>query len=212
MGKPRYKEVSERDKKAFLNLLSEDEELILATGYGRTYLRQRFIIQLMLPGVIFIFGGFALFYFYHPSLPEGLINLWVPGNGLILGLVLAGVFSYLQTLWLYHANRYLLTTRRVILKRGLVNVKLVSALYDKITHIELNQGFVDRFFLHHGQIKIHTAGSEKDELVLDYVESPIEFKNILERLINSERERFNKNITPVVEIEGELVEENKLRK
>lgn len=189
---------SSKEKKNFARLLSEDEELIIATGFGKTYLRQHFIIQLILPGGIFIVGGF-LYAYYTKAI--------APGYGLLIGLLLSAIFSYLKTLYTYHANRYLLTTRRVILKKGLMNVKLTSALYDKITHIEMDQSLYDRMFLHHGNITIHTAGSEKDELVLTFVEYPVEFKNILERLINRERERFGKSSGPVVTLEGEIVEE-----
>lgn len=198
MGKPRYSDgASIKNKKTFASYLSEDEELIIATGYGKTYLRQRFIIQLILPGIIFIFAGFAYAYFTKAI---------APGYGLIIGLVIASVFSYIMTVWIYNANRYLLTTRRVIIKRGILTVKLTSALYDKITHIEMDQSLYDRIFLHHGTIKIHTAGSEKDELVLNFVEYPVEFKNMLERLINRERGRYSHPTSSVVAVEGELVE------
>ncbi len=198
MGKSRYGEgASAKEKHAFARLLSEDEELVIATGFGRTYLRQQFIIQVILPGIIFIFGGFAYAYFSKTI---------APGYGLLLGLLAACVFSFFKTLWIYHSNRYLLTTRRVIIKKGILAVRLTSALYDKITHIEMNQSLYDKIFLHHGIIKIHTAGSEKDELVLYYVESPIEFKNLLERLINREREQFGRPTGSVMAVEGEIVE------
>lgn len=198
MGKSRYGEgASTKDKRAFARLLSEDEELVIATGFGRTYLRQQFIVQIILPGIIFILGGFAYAYFSKT------IAL---GYGLLLGLLASGIFSFFKTMWIYHSNRYLLTTRRVIIKKGILAFKLTSALYDKITHIEMNQSLYDKIFLHHGIIKIHTAGSEKDELVLYYVESPIEFKNLLERLINREREQFGRPTGSVMAMEGEIIE------
>lgn len=199
MSKKRYgEEASEKDKKAFAKFLSEDEELIIATGFGKTYLRQRFVIQIILPGAVIILGIFL--YLYYARQVD-------PGQALLVGFLGSMVFSYLMTLWIYHANRYLLTTRRVILKRGLLTVRLITALYDKITHIEVEQSLYDRLFLHHGMIKIHTAGSEKDEIVLKYVEYPVDFKNMLERLINREREHFGRSSTPLVAVEGEVVDE-----
>lgn len=199
MGKPRYKEsATEAQKKAFSKFLSEDEELILATGFGRHYLRQLFLIRLFIPGVIFILALFAGAYFY---------KFMSPINGLLLGFLIAIIFALFLNWWTYNANRYLLTTRRVILKKGLVTVKLTSALYDKITHLEVDQGIVDRLFLHHGTIYIHTAGSEKDELVLKYVESPIEFKNLLERLINRQRGEFSRGVSPTTPLVGEVIED-----
>ena len=118
--------------------------------------------------------------------------------------MLSILFSLIKTWVTYQANRYLLTTRRVIVKRGFFTVKLASALYDKITHIEVDQSFVDRMFLHHGTILVHTAGSNSDEIVLQYVESPIEFKNILERLINREREQYGRQMSPVVALKSKF--------
>jgi uncharacterized membrane protein YdbT with pleckstrin-like domain len=129
------------------------------------------------------------------------------GIGMLGGIVLSSVWALLLAIWHYHANRYLLTTRRVIIKKGLVSVKLISALYDKITHIEVDQGIMDRLIMKHGDIIINTAGGNRDELKILSVDEPVQFKNLLERLINRERERFGGTSGPVVTVEGELVEE-----
>src|SRR5260221_477574 len=189
--------VSPKDKKHFAGILAEDEELILATGFGKHYLRQLFILQLMLPGLAFILIGLAaVVYFFQ-------LNFIL---GILIGLGLAVVFSILKTFLTYHSNHYLLTTRRVIIKKGYFTVKLTTALFDKITHIEEDQGFIDRIVLHHGTILIHTAGSNKDELVLRYVEEPIQFKNLLERLIHREREHYSRGSTPLEAVEGEVID------
>jgi len=105
----------------------------------------------------------------------------------------------------YHSNRYLLTTRRVIIKKGIFGVKLTTTLYDKITHLEVDQTIVDRLLLHHGNIIINTAGVTKGEIVLRYVDYPLELKNLLERLINREREQFGLRSTPLQTVEGEII-------
>jgi uncharacterized membrane protein YdbT with pleckstrin-like domain len=199
MAKPKYSTegASPKDKKRFVKYLTEDEELILATGFGRHYLRQLFVIQLLLPGIIFILLGVAIGWY---SLQ------WAMAYGILLGFGLATLYSLLKTILTFHSNRYLLTTRRVIIKKGYFTVKLTTALFDKITHIEVDQGFIDRLILHHGTIMIHTAGSNKDELVLKYVEEPIEFKNLLERLISREREQYSRGGTPLVAMEGEVID------
>lgn len=198
MAKQRYKDSpSENERRAFAKYLSEDEELILATGYGKIYMRQKFIIYIMIPGAIFILIGLGIAYYYKFSL----------GYGLGLGFLASIIFAWIKSLHTYNAHRYLLTTRRIIVKAGFFTVKLQSALYDKITHIEVDQGIYDRLIMHHGRVIIHTAGMNKNEITLDYVDSPIEFKNLLERLINREREQFSKGIGgSITTVEGELVE------
>lgn len=186
-----------KEKKAFKDFLSEDEELVLATGFGKNYMRHKFAYYSMWPGGLLMIAGLGLAYYYQFNL----------GVGLLAGFIAASTYALIHSVWHYHANRYLLTTRRVIIKKGLLSVRLTSALYDKVTHIEVEQSVVDRWLLKHGNIIINTAGGNKDELHIKAIDEPIEFKNLLERLINRERERFSGQNGPVVTLEGELVEE-----
>ena len=197
MGKLHYQNSpSEDEKKAFARFLAEDEELVLVTGLGKVYLRQIFILSLAMPGFIFIGGFLAAAYFLNFNL----------GYGLLLGLIIASMVGVFKTIYAHHATRYLLTTRRVIIKKGLLTVKMTSALYDKITHIDVIQTFLEKLLMHHGKIVINTAGMNKDEIILSFVDYPIEFKNLLERLINREREQLGFRSGPVATVEGEIVE------
>lgn len=198
MAKLHYKESpTPAQASSFAHYLAEDEELILVTGLGKAYIRSKFIMYLFLPGLIFGIGGALLGWFLHFN----------QTNALILGLSLTVVVAILKTMHIYHANRYLLTTRRVIVKKGLFAVKLYAALYDKITHLEVDQGFIDRLFLHHGTIIVNTAGLNKGEIVLQFVDYPMELKNLMERLINREREQFGLRPGGVTSVEGEIVED-----
>lgn len=194
MAKFHYKESPSLDqKKAFKPYLSEDEELVLVTGLSRAYLRSKFFTYLLFPGLIFL----AL----------GLGGGWALGIGkitaLIIGIALMFLSAILKTMHIYHANRYLLTTKRILIKKGLFAVKLTTALYDKITHIEVDQSMMDRFLFHHGSININTAG--QGQIVLNSIEYPMEIKNLLERLINREREQLGMRAQSTTTLEGEIV-------
>lgn len=196
MGKFHYKESpSQKQKKAFSPYLSEDEELVLATGLSKAFIRSMFMLYLLWPGIIFALLGLGLGWFFHLSR----LNTTL----LSLGLMLVGVIF--KTMHLYHANRYLLTTRRVIIKKGIFGVKLTVALYDKITHLEVDQSFVDRMLLHHGSVIVNTAGLNKGEIILKFVDYPMEVKNLMERLINREREQMGMRAQTITEVEGEIV-------
>ncbi len=196
LGRKAHPQEIKRPKKAFEEFLSDDEEMVLATGFGKNYMRHKFIYLLLWPGGIAMALGVGLAYY-------GEFNL---GVGMLGGLILGSIWALLLTIWHYHANRYILTTRRVIIKRGLISVKLISALYDKITHIEVDQGIMDRLIMKHGNIIINTSGGNGDQIKIDSIDEPIKFKNLLERLINRERERFGGQSGPVVTLEGELVD------
>lgn len=197
MAKFHYKDSpSPAQKKAFTPYLSEDEELILVTGLSKAYIRSKFIIYFVFPGIIFGLLGFGLGWVLKLDI------LW----SVIIGLILVLIVALLKTLHIYHANRYLFTTRRVIIKQGLFSVKLTAALFDKITHIEVDQSFIDRLLLHHGHIIVNTAGLSRNEIILSYVDYPIELKNLLERLINREREQYGMRPSAVSTVEGQIVE------
>ena len=186
---------SEKQKKAFSKYLSEDEELVLVTGVSSAYLRQEFILFLLMPGLFFVLGGGLFGWFI------GFSKVWTA----IFAISLMLICAILKTVHLYHSNRYIFTTRRAMIKRGIFGVKLLTALYDKITHIEVDQSLVDRMLLHHGNIVVNTAGMSKNEFILKYVDYPIELKNLLERLINREREQMGRKFETLSTVEGEVI-------
>lgn len=196
MAKFHYRESpSQKQKNTFKKYLSEDEELVLVTGLSQAYIRSKFIMYLLFPGLLFFALGLGLGWLL------GLGKTWA------LTLALVGLLgaAILKTMHIYNANRYLLTTRRVIIKKGVFGVKITAALFDKITNLEVIQSFVDRLLLHHGTIMINTAGMNKGEISLKYVDYPLELKNLLERLINREREQFGLRGTTLTEVEGEII-------
>ncbi len=196
MAKFHYRESpTEKQKNAFKKYLSEDEELVLVTGLSGAYVRSRFLMYVLFPGMLFLGLGLGAGWFF------GLDKI----VALILGIVGMFVAALIKTMHIYHANRYLLTTRRIIIKKGLLSVKITAALFDKITNLVVDQSFVDRLLMHHGTIVVNTAGVSKGEITLKYVDYPLELKNLLERLINREREQFGLRGATLTEVEGEII-------
>ena len=196
MGKLHYKESpTPAQKSSFAPYLAEDEELILITGLSQAYIRSKFIMYMLFPGIIGFGAGFLI----------GNILGIDQFQSFLVATFLMIVFALFKTLHLFHSNRYLLTTRRAIIKKGFFSVKLMAALYDKITHLEVDQGFIDRLLLHHGTIIVNTAGSNKDEIILKYVDYPMEFKNLMDRLISREREQYGTRGGTINTVEGEII-------
>lgn len=196
MAKFHYRESpTEKQRKAFKKYLSEDEELVLVSGLSKAFIRSKFIMYLLFPGMLFLGLSLGL------SWVSGFDKIWA----LVLGILFMFLSALVKIMHTYHANRYLLTTRRVIIKKGLFSVKLTAALFDKITHLEVDQSIVDRMLLHHGNIVVNTAGLNKGEIMLKFVDYPLELKNLLERLINREREQFGLRGATLTEVEGEII-------
>jgi uncharacterized membrane protein YdbT with pleckstrin-like domain len=162
----------------------------------------------MLPGFILWFAGVGIAYFFVPKDGYSTEDVWrlSIGFGLILGLVLSMVFAYLKAVWQYHAHKYLLTDKRIIIKTGLLTVHLTGVLFDKITHLEVDQSWFDRLVMKHGDIIINTAGMHKDELRLDYIDYPIEFKGLMEKLISRTQRQHGLEPDPVFAVDGEVVD------
>lgn len=178
MAKHHYpEEPSESDLKAAKKFISPYEKLGLITGYGDLWIRQQFTRKVIFPGGIFIVLALIYAFFRHVSYTYALL----------IGFILSIIYAIIATAYLKKSHKYILTSRRLIVISGIFHIKVTSVLYDKITHIEIDQPFLHRVFFRHGTIILNTAGGEKDFIKLHYVQAPMEFKSILERLVNENR-------------------------
>lgn len=106
-----------------------------------------------------------------------------------LSIILIGLPFLLKLIHLKHSKTYILTDRRVLIKDGVFSVKIISAPYDKITHISVQEDFIKKVSYQMGDITIHTASSGSTPIELDIikVQYPMRIKNLLEELIVKER-------------------------
>lgn len=181
MNKPHYSELTaNKHKKKFGHYLNDDEEMLICTTVSGVYLKQKFIIHFFVASLI----TFPLFYLVHRFFNFEL--LYAAGGALLLALLYAAQRYYFTK----EGIQYILTDKRLVVQRGYFQVTLYSANYSKITHIVVDQNVLDRLFYKHGKLIVNTSGMQSNPITLNYLESPIEFKNILERLISQERQRY----------------------
>lgn len=113
---------------------------------------------------------------------------WINFSGLILlSFFLLGLPFLLRLVKLWHGRRYILTDRRVLVKEGILSVKITTVPYDKITHISVREDFFKKVSYGIGDITIHTAGPTPVEVDLEKIEHPLRVKNLIEELIVRER-------------------------
>ena len=93
----------------------------------------------------------------------------------LLLVILPIVFLYYQ-FYLRIANRYALTSSRIIFKRGWLSTQAESIHYDRITDVLVTQSIWDRFIFGSGKIFINTAGGEDYEARLLNVADPYGLK------------------------------------
>jgi len=85
---------------------------------------------------------------------------------LIIPLILFYFLFYLKI-----SNEYVFTNSRIIVKKGWIGTKTISAKYNRITDINVSQSLIERLFKT-GTLSINTAGSEGYELILKHVAHP----------------------------------------
>ncbi|MDP2685416.1 MAG: PH domain-containing protein, partial [bacterium] len=181
MSKSRYVELAtDKHKKKFGHYLTDGEEMVIFTTVSKAYLITKFILHFFVASLITM----PLFYLVHRFFNYGFLG--TTGTALLLALVYAALRYYFTK----EGIQYILTNRRVIVQIGYFKVTLYSASYNKITHIEVDQSIPERLFYKHGRLIINTSGMDNKPITLNYLSSPIEFKNIMERLIAQERHKY----------------------
>jgi uncharacterized membrane protein YdbT with pleckstrin-like domain len=139
---------------------------------GRPSWRGR--ISILLPGVILAIGVVVL---------ARLVDLsW--GTALIAGVVVAIItlaYGLLETIrW-----KYTITSRRVIVRHGLVSVNEQTARLERVQDLTLHQSLFDRFF-GVGRLLIDTAGSEGGALEFKALDDPAGVREVLENAVRDE--------------------------
>lgn len=98
---------------------------------------------------------------------------------LLIPLLLFGLIWILIAIYRKLTLRYLVTDKRVIVKKGLIGQSTVSADYSKITDITAQQGILGRLILHTGTIVVNTAGTDLGEVTIKWVENPFKAKDVI---------------------------------
>ena len=102
----------------------------------------------------------------------------------IAGLVVAVValaWGLLETIrW-----KYTITSRRVVVRHGLVSVNEQTARLERVQDLTLHQSLFDRMF-GVGKLEIDTAGSEGGALEFRALEDPAGVRELLENAVRGE--------------------------
>ena len=181
------KEVPKGQKKRLSKLLSSGEEVVYVTGIGTRYFVIALIFLLFVP---LILTYLAIFMFF------GVLTIgdydWLKYLGFIpLGLLIYNTPKYTHIIRMKQSFTYALTNRRFLIVRGIFSRKIVTAPLSAITHVTVEQSFMQRFFFNTGHLVIITAGFDQREIVIENIGNPLEFKILIEEL--TERRPDNKN-------------------
>jgi membrane protein YdbS with pleckstrin-like domain len=98
-------------------------------------------------------------------------------------VLISGFIDYIR----WNTEQYIITDRRVIQIKGILNKRVIDSSLEKINDIELRQSLIGRM-MNFGTVEILTASGDEGINVMDRIEYPLEFKKaMLEAKHNHER-------------------------
>lgn len=186
-----HKLPTKRQKKRISKYLSPNEEVILVATIGSRYLWLNLIFLFLIPLALFYLSIFMLF---------GMIEIprydWLKYLGILaLVIIILKIKTISNILRKRQANIYVLTTTRILIITGLFSRKIVTAPLDRITHITVDQSFIQRLLYNTGHLLIITAGFDQREIVVEHVAHPVKFKILVEETsVNPGGQPADKNI------------------
>jgi membrane protein YdbS with pleckstrin-like domain len=103
---------------------------------------------------------------------------------LLLLIVIVLVLSILWDIISWRAVHYLLTTHRVMIKKGIFRKRKIYMPYNMIQDIDVSQGILERLF-RAGDIQIY-GGHEHTQVVMEDIPNPYQVDNTINRLMQGE--------------------------
>jgi uncharacterized membrane protein YdbT with pleckstrin-like domain len=114
--------------------------------------------------------------FFNTILFDHAVYIWLGWLALFITLM-HGITAYMR----YFTSEYAITDKRILMKTGLMQHKVLEIFLTKIESVHASQNVIGRL-LDFGVITISGAGGEKEPLL--YVPRPLEFRKIIHAEIN----------------------------
>lgn len=130
--------------------------LVELSPLDKSYLKVLYLFRSIF-AIIFIAIPPILYFSIQPELP-----LWIPGLALILWTLLM-IIPLLLTRKVFLKKKYALRQKDIIYQQGLIFHQMTVIPFNRIQHIEIKHGPLDRKFGLCG-LKIFTAGGSQSDL------------------------------------------------
>lgn len=176
-----YKPPTKRQIKRISKYLSSNEKLYVVTSIGMRYFWICIVALFIAPLIAFYIAVFIFL---------GILKIpafdWIKYFGILALIILISRIKKTSTIFRRRQSfAYVLTSRRFLIVSGILSRKIVTAPLDAITHITIEQSFLQRFVYNTGHLIIITAGFDQREIVIENIASPVKFKIFIEELSGS---------------------------
>lgn len=128
------------------------------TGLNRKYLTILYIRILIV--FLFLSGGFIALILLAGDNIQGKYSFLIAG-----AIVLVIAFSAVMNTLGFPRKGYLVREKDVSFQRGLITYKVTSVPLNRIQHVEVNQGILEKMF-GLSSVKIYTAGGTSSDLTI----------------------------------------------
>jgi membrane protein YdbS with pleckstrin-like domain len=155
-------------------------EATLAPGEAVVYqTRLHWIVMLrhILLGLLLLAGAGALlsYFLHHPGLSNGSQHLAEGGAAALLAF---GIMAIIAGMVRRNATEMAVTTRRVVVKQGLLNRKTIEMLLSKIETIEVNEPMAGRMLGYGSITMIGTGGTSEP---FHRIAHPLQFRGAVQQ-------------------------------
>ena len=125
-------------------------------GLEKSYLRIMYLSRLIFLTVLIVLF-FVVYFFLRVDIP----NIYFMIAGFLISFII--FISLLLTRKAFDIKAYGIRKRDIIFKSGLVFRKIVIVPFNRVQHVELKSGPLDRYF-GLSSLKIYTAGGSQSDL------------------------------------------------
>ncbi|MEI8307401.1 MAG: PH domain-containing protein [Chloroflexales bacterium] len=161
-------------------LLGRDEQILYIARQHLFVLIANILAELALIALL-VAAGVASNWAFNTKDSTPLFGTSLTASNLILLLcvvisvivMISGFIDYLR----WNTEQYIVTDRRVIQVRGILNKQVIDSSLEKINDVELRQSLIGRM-MNFGTVEILTA-SEEGVNTMDRIEGPLDFKKAM---------------------------------
>ncbi len=134
------------------------------TGLDRKYLK------IIIIRIVFFFllmsGGLTAFVMLSEGIPFRIVSIT---GGSVIAFVT--ILSFIIAILGFSRKGYLVREQDISFKKGLITYKLTTVTFNRIQHVEVNQGVISKM-LGLSSVKIYTAGGSYSDLSIPGLPAP----------------------------------------
>ena len=101
-------------------------------------------------------------------------------------LLLVPILAFLVVVWFKRSTRYRITSERITIVKGIISRESDDIQLIRVEDVQFSQGVIHRL-LGVGNVRVLSTDKGSPDVIIDGVENPVEFKEMLWNLVRERR-------------------------